>query len=376
MKPYYKEFGGFKINTQGIYNAVWEFESSFGRALVVEFRERLEDILFDKRMVDVKFHPVHWRYHRDYYRRWMNKDWKDEAGVSVFYQSFFLRDSRSSGEVKFKSLTDDEKIQIVVPKRVSSINVFAAIFGATEEEMAERKRLNRAQANQEEHFDNLTLERRVEILDNWKNSKYSDDFENDDNPYQYERWAYDIYSLYIPCDVEFSEEDREYFEFFFSWRLNLTDLYDVKLFLDWHLRNTFQDDGDSFKEFVRLLLMKYERIISNPYIINLTNEFLDKVLIIPTIEMTKPEEPNEKFHKKIEWQGTQKELAELFIELHRKGWLREIPTDAIKSYFDKSDSIQQLLKPAQDPKTKEPTYESVFTPKYKPKFDSIRKKST
>lgn len=122
--------------------------------------------------------------------------------------------------------------------------------------------------------------------------------------------------------------------------------------------------------------MKYERIISNPYIINLTNEFLDKVLIIPTIEMTKPEEPNEKFHKKIEWQGTQKELAELFIELHRKGWLREIPTDAIKSYFDKSDSIQQLLKPAQDPKTKEPTYESVFTPKYKPKFDSIRKKST
>lgn len=276
MPLYYKDFPNFRIDTHVIYCAVREFEDSFDRSLMIEFRERLETILFEKRLVDVKFRPLNWRYHRNYFLMW--KRYRQEKQIdSVFYQEFFLQDSRHSGEITFESLTDDEKIQIVVPKRISSVNPFAAIFGATEEEMAESRKLDKERAEKEEHFDNLTLERRTEILDNWENLRYADDFKNDDNPYQYERWAYDIYSLYIPCDVEFSEEDREYFEFFFSWRLNLTDLYDVKLFLDWHLRNTFQDNSDNFKEFVRLLLMKYERVISNPHIIKLTNEFLEKI---------------------------------------------------------------------------------------------------
>lgn len=290
MQPYYKDFPDFRIDTHVIYCAVRDFEDKFDRSLMIEFREKLEGILFEKRLVDVKFHPLNWRYHRNYFLMW--KRYKQEKqNESVFYQDFFLQESRHSGEIKFKYLTDDEKVQIVVPKRISSENIFSGNFGATDEEMAKRRKSDNENAEKEEHFDNLTLERRTEILDNWKNLKYSDDFKNDDNPYQYERWAYDIYSLYIPCDVEFSKEDREYFEFFFSWRLNLTDLYDVKLFLDWHLRNTFQDNGDNFKEFVRLLLMKYERVISNLHIIKLANEFLEK---IEKLEVKNGQTTNEK----------------------------------------------------------------------------------
>lgn len=78
---------------------------------------------------------------------------------------------------------------------------------------------------------------------------------------------------------------------------------------------------------------------------------------------------------KIEWNGTQKELAELFVELHRKKWIDEIPSKLIKQYFTKSDTIEQVLKPTQDSKTKEKNYEGIFTTAYRPRFDTIRQSS-
>lgn len=80
--------------------------------------------------------------------------------------------------------------------------------------------------------------------------------------------------------------------------------------------------------------------------------------------------------EKIEWLGTQKELAELFLELKRKGWLKDIPIKLIQMYFTESNSIDQVLNPYYDRLSKLPTYEKIFTPKYKPKFDTIRNKST
>jgi hypothetical protein len=59
--------------------------------------------------------------------------------------------------------------------------------------------------------------------------------------------------------------------------------------------------------------------------------------------------------EKIKWQGTQKELAELFVELENKGWIKEKSVELIKAYFTKSDTIQQ-----------------VYTPAYKPSFDQIK----
>jgi hypothetical protein len=76
----------------------------------------------------------------------------------------------------------------------------------------------------------------------------------------------------------------------------------------------------------------------------------------------------------IEWQGTQKELAELFLELNRKGFINDIPTKLIKQYFTNSNSIEQVLKPTHDARTKVKTYEGIYTPAYRPRFDSIRQK--
>jgi hypothetical protein len=64
--------------------------------------------------------------------------------------------------------------------------------------------------------------------------------------------------------------------------------------------------------------------------------------------------------EKIEWQGTQKELAELFVELEKKGWIKEKNAELIKAHFTKSDTIHQVLKPSQDMKSKEKTYDGIY----------------
>lgn len=76
--------------------------------------------------------------------------------------------------------------------------------------------------------------------------------------------------------------------------------------------------------------------------------------------------------EKIEWQGTQKELAELFIELKRKKFIKQIPTKLIKAYFTQSNSIEQPLSPCTDKKTKIDMYEKLYSGEYEPHFENIK----
>jgi hypothetical protein len=98
-----------------------------------------------------------------------------------------------------------------------------------------------------------------------------------------------------------------------------------------------------------------------------------KNFISKELELNKEIESGKIAYLKIEWLGTQKQLGELFVELNRKGWITDIPTDLIKNYFTKSNTIEQVLKPSLDLKTKENAYEGIYTTNYKPRFDSIRK---
>jgi len=94
-------------------------------------------------------------------------------------------------------------------------------------------------------------------------------------------------------------------------------------------------------------------------------------------EISKPENEQKTItFDKIEWLGTQKELAELFIELKKNEWIKEFKYSAIKACFTKSKTIHQVLKPITDPKTKEETFEIVYTTKYDPKFYGIKPKIT
>lgn len=72
----------------------------------------------------------------------------------------------------------------------------------------------------------------------------------------------------------------------------------------------------------------------------------------------------------MEWLGTQKELAELFIELKNKGYIKEFKYNTIKACFTKTNTIHQILKPDN---IKEPIYSQVYTIDYKKKFEKIEK---
>ncbi len=91
-------------------------------------------------------------------------------------------------------------------------------------------------------------------------------------------------------------------------------------------------------------------------------------LLLSKIEERKSEEVNV---NRIQWKGTQKQLAELFIELKNNNWIEGFEYETIKACFTNAKSIQQVLKPSQDPKTFEPTYEGVYTKNYSPKFYGI-----
>lgn len=75
---------------------------------------------------------------------------------------------------------------------------------------------------------------------------------------------------------------------------------------------------------------------------------------------------------KISWLGTQKNLAELFIELHNKKWISPIPQNLIKQYFTKSKTIDQPLRPNYD--NNGATY-AVYTERYLKCFEKIQQNS-
>jgi hypothetical protein len=75
----------------------------------------------------------------------------------------------------------------------------------------------------------------------------------------------------------------------------------------------------------------------------------------------------------IRWKGTQKQLAELFIELKQKGWIEGFEYATIKACFNNANSIDQYLRPDLDKHTNEPQYLKVYTSEYDPKFYGIKK---
>lgn len=83
--------------------------------------------------------------------------------------------------------------------------------------------------------------------------------------------------------------------------------------------------------------------------------------------------PQSEIENKIQWKGTQKQLAELFIELKKNNWIEDFEYDTIKSCFSNSNTIQQVLKPSRDTKTGTNDYEQVYTALYEPQFHGILK---
>jgi hypothetical protein len=79
----------------------------------------------------------------------------------------------------------------------------------------------------------------------------------------------------------------------------------------------------------------------------------------------------EKPTNKIQWLGSQKELAELFVELQKKGWIEKFENETIQDCFTESKSVPQYLKPGTDTKTGEQTFENLYNG-YVPQFMNMR----
>lgn len=86
---------------------------------------------------------------------------------------------------------------------------------------------------------------------------------------------------------------------------------------------------------------------------------------------------------RIEWIGTQPQLAELFVELHKKGWIKLYDkyhsvdnkiVKTIKECFTTSKSIQQCFRPTLNEEAN-PTWDEIYNrnknKKYQPKFSNI-----
>lgn len=76
----------------------------------------------------------------------------------------------------------------------------------------------------------------------------------------------------------------------------------------------------------------------------------------------------------MEWLGSQKQLAELFIQLKEKGWIKSIKSQPIKAAFTNSASIQQFIKPGTDTRLGEDTHEVLHLDGYEDIFAAIPKR--
>jgi hypothetical protein len=174
-----------------------------------------------------------------------------------------------------------------------------------------------------------------------------------------------MYDYAEPYIIQKDVEDPEVFEFFFAFKLRQIDIMQTDEFLAYHIIASYEDNRSDYHRFLDLIIRKYHdlfdedkrKTIAEWLAMNQTSKTDQKTMIKDT--------------DKIEWLGSQKELAELFIELKQKGWIKQIEHKKIKNTFTSSHSIQQVLKPSVDKKTLEPMYEQVYTADYTSKFDQI-----
>lgn len=76
--------------------------------------------------------------------------------------------------------------------------------------------------------------------------------------------------------------------------------------------------------------------------------------------------------EKIEWLGTQKQLAELFVELEKKGWVKEKKSKLISKYFTKAGTIFEILKQSGIDSEGLPDYPNIYTKTYSKCFRDIK----
>lgn len=84
---------------------------------------------------------------------------------------------------------------------------------------------------------------------------------------------------------------------------------------------------------------------------------------------------------KIKWLAGCAELGELFVQLHRMGWIEEIKPSMVDKLFyvdgtkPEAHCILDYLRPGRSNRSTEKPYPKIFGKKYKPQFENLKKRS-
>lgn len=261
---YYNDFYDQKINTGDLWRAVKQCEGNFQHSDLVAFREKLQLLLFDYKKITAEFHAITWRYHRDKYKHFSDSKWFDEIYNYVFEPDFFMEKSNNTS---LNGLTDEHKLMIVVPEKIS----YDALSKSWNIELTENEK--------------------KDILEKLNKGERYVNTEDDNDPYNWWRWSYDIYTLNQEFEIDI-EKNPDEFEYFFAWQLAVTDLYKIKEFLTWHLENTFQNRVDDFKEYIKIMYKKYKQILKNKDSKTVVFKNLKKFPVEPTSKQNITEPTN------------------------------------------------------------------------------------
>lgn len=280
---YYSESYECEINTADVYHAVsGECSKQFSEAILQDFIQTLEQTLIQKGVEPTApFYPTNWLYFKQQYLTWRDAEYRTD----IFRPDFFIR----SCENYSFDLTDDEWLSMVYKKRENveqEYNRYRVLLGGTafsDLPLAEQKKIKKDEEMRIlkekksgiEYIEDISEKKKQEVVAKLKSGKHSQILDDDD-PFQWIRWSYDVYAHYQECVLSYTQ-DRKPFEYFFAFRLELIDPYDVKLFLNWHLENTFEGDAENLKEFIEILYMKFPKILANPNIKLITFKFLDRL---------------------------------------------------------------------------------------------------
>jgi hypothetical protein len=298
----------YPLDTQNIFREVKAQEPTIDRNLLLELRESMEDLLCRKGSVEVVFSPLEWRYHRQVFLKCQRSEFSRENPGKIFSDGTFVRPSSTNGICEMiEKLSEDEKIQIVAPLRSKS------------DRSAFMPNAQSLQKSYEEgYFEDLTPERKKEILAKLNEKAglgfVEEDTDNDANPYDFYRWSYDIYDLGSSCELENPEKDE--YPFFFAWWLRLSDIFDLKPFLQYQLDTSFDGKVEKFKEFIYLSMIKYERILKDSVSfdpqqrLTFINDTLAKMNLSSDEEKNKIKVSNPKIQRKAHDKATSLTLSQ------------------------------------------------------------------
>ena len=345
----------FVIDTREVYYQLRNKYDDFSVKLLIEFRDRLEDILIKYERVSSEFHPLNWRNFRHEYLQWSNERWRtteEKNKFQVFNLYYFMHDNVRKKRISINSLTNDEKIQIVAPfradtsdqeqrpsiplSRANSKDVSQNLSPLQNQLLIEIKRDNDFELSKtlESHktliFEDLSEEDRKEILDklcppvipispddlnglggmSGGNRKLINRY-NDNDPYDWWRWEYDIYTLDMSCELTI-DSDREDFEYFFAWQLALTDYFKIESFLQEQFEHSFLGEVEIFKKFIKILFRTYKYILTDSDNKEIVFEYIDNLKEIEKviINTDKMEQENNAIIKQEDKENTKKILTQ------------------------------------------------------------------